>query len=129
VVIAANASKELDSKDCMTRDADQLSRTYSYDIRGRVVRTIRRIFDEETEIETTYNEHDDKVSEVRCSRLLTDQIQETCSTPPLSPYVESRHSYQYDACGNWTERVTSCRTNPSGQFEVAVVSRRNLTYY
>jgi hypothetical protein len=43
---------------------------YNYDAQGRVEHTRRRIFSEEQEIETTYNEHGDEESEITRSKQI-----------------------------------------------------------
>lgn len=107
-------------------DAYEVS--YSYDANGRLSHISRRIFNQQEEIETTYNEHGDIDSEITRSA----QIPPADGTPPgsgPSPYSEARYSYQYDEHGNWTERQMSSRSGAQRALQPSTVIKRTLTYY
>ena len=114
--------------DLMGGQSGPYSTTFSYDPQGRVTQTHRRIFNHEEEIETTYNEHGDKATEItRGTQIVVKGPEQHSSGPP--PYSEVRYSYQYDSHGNWTGEIASYRTGPSGTFESSTARRRTLTYY
>ena len=49
---------------------------------------------------------------------------------PEEPIAQhNRSDYQYDAHGNWTERVGSYRIGSQGEFQRSNVERRTITYY
>jgi hypothetical protein len=99
-----------------------------YDSGGRLIHTDRRIFNQEDEIDTTYNEHGDTELEItRSSRPKA----ENAPTAPGSPssYSETRYSYQYDQHGNWTEKTVSYRSSSDAAFQSSTVIKRSLTYY
>jgi YD repeat-containing protein len=98
---------------------------YNYDVQGRLIQTRRRVFNHEDVVETIYNEHGDKASEITRSKRTGDANDQ--AGPP--PYSEVRYSYQYDEHGNWTEETVSYRSNPDGVFESSPGRQRTLTYY
>lgn len=102
--------------------------SYAYDAQGRVSHTSRRIFNQQHEIDTTYNEHGDVDSEITRSTEIP-----TADGMPRhagrSPYSEVRYSYQYDEHGNWTEKTTAYRSNPDENFQSPSTIKRTLTYY
>jgi YD repeat-containing protein len=93
---------------------------YSYDAQGRITQTLRRIFNREDKIETSYNEQGDVASEITRS---------TQSDSQNDTYSEARYSYQYDGHGNWTEKIVSYSSTPGGSAEGSDKSRRTLTYF
>jgi hypothetical protein len=105
------------------------SLSHSYDTRGRVNRTTRRIVDREEEIETTFNEHGDVESEITRSTRLGEEKDPTSAAPELLPYSEVRYSYQYDQRANWIEQEVSYRSNPEGAFQPSTAVKRAITYY
>ena len=113
----------------MGGQAEPFSTAFSYDAQGRVKQTRRRIFNEEEEIETTYNEHGDKATEITRSTLIGGDNEPSAADRGLPRYSEVRHSYQYDDHGNWTEEIVSYRSSPSGAFESSSGRRRTLAYY
>jgi hypothetical protein len=102
---------------------------YRYDAEGRVRQTHRRIFNEEHAIETTYNEHGDKATEVTRTRPIGIQTEQSTPGAKLPAYSEVRYLYQYGQHGNWTEELVSFRSSPDGAFESSTRRRRSLTYY
>jgi hypothetical protein len=102
---------------------------YNYDAQGRVEHTRRRIFNQEQEIETTYNEHGDEASEITRSKQIGRDGEQSASGAKLPTYSEVRYSYQYDHHGNWTEKLVSYRSSPDGTFKSSTKRLRSLTYY
>ncbi len=103
--------------------------SYGYDTHGRVSHTNRRIFNEQQEIETTYNEHGDVESEITRSKRLVRETHPNNPAAGLLSYSKVRYSYEYDHCENWIERSTSYRSTPDAAFQSSTVIRRTLTYY
>jgi hypothetical protein len=102
---------------------------YGYDSQGRKIHTSQRIFNQEIEIETTYNEHGDVDSEITRSTRPGAENDQTGPAPVVSEYSEVRYAYQYDQHGNWTERAISCRSGSDGTFQMPTTTRRTFTYY
>jgi YD repeat-containing protein len=103
--------------------------SYSYDDHGRVNHMNRRIFSQEQEIETTYNDHGDTASEVTRSAGSAAKTDPATPVAGLPPYSEVRYSYQYDQYGNWIEKAVSSRWSPDGAFESSPSTSRTLRYY
>jgi YD repeat-containing protein len=103
--------------------------SYGYDSLGRVNHTNRRIFSQEQEIETTYNEHGDTASEITRSSRSAAKTDRATPAAGLPPYSEVLYSYQYDQHGNWIEKAVSSRWAADGAFESSPPTRRKLTYY
>lgn len=99
-----------------------------YDSAGRLIHTDRRMFNLEDEIDTTYNDHGDKESEITLS-MRTGSENASQTENSLSPYSETRYSYRYDERGNWTERITEYRPGSDAAFQPSMVIKRSLTYY
>jgi hypothetical protein len=102
--------------------------SYAYDVHGRLSHTSRRIFNQQDEIDTTYNDHGDVDSEITRST----EIPNADGMPPdagRSPYSEVRYSYQYDEHANWTEKTTAYRSSPDENFQSSSRIKRTLTYY
>jgi len=102
--------------------------SYSYDAHGRVSHTSRRIFNQQEEIDTTYNDQGDVESEITRSTQ-TPAADGSPSIPAQPPYSEVRYSYQYDDHGNWTEKTTSYRSSADEDFQSPSTVKRALTYY
>jgi hypothetical protein len=112
----------------MKGQAGPYSVSNRYDSGGRLIHTDRRIFNQEDEIDTTYNEHGDTESEItRSTRPETEN--EPTAPGPSSSYSEARYSYQYDQHGNWTEKTVSYRSSSDAAFQSSTVIKRSLTYY
>jgi YD repeat-containing protein len=103
--------------------------SYGYDAHGRVSHTDRRIFNQQQEIETAYNEHGDVESEITRSKRLVRETHPNNPAAGLLSYSKVRYSYEYDHCENWIERSTSYRSTPDAAFQSSTVIRRTLTYY
>jgi hypothetical protein len=101
--------------------------SYAYD-HGRRSHTSRRIFNQQDEIDTTYNDHGDTDSEITRSTQ-TPSVDGTPPDPAASPYSEVRYSYQYDEQGNWTQKTTAYRSSPDENFQSSSTIKRTLTYY
>jgi hypothetical protein len=102
--------------------------SYSYDAHGRVSHTSRRIYNQQEEIDATYNDHGDVESEVTRST----QMPAADGSPPSPgrpPYSEVRYSYQYDDHGNWTEKTASYRSSADEDFQSSSTVKRTVTYY
>jgi hypothetical protein len=113
----------------MVGQSGPYSVSFGYDSHGRVHRANRRIFNEEQEIETTYNEHGDTASEITRSTRLVAQTDPT--TPAAGPpsYSEVRYSHKYDHRENWVEQSLSYRSSPDASFQSSTGIKRTLTYY
>jgi len=101
---------------------------YAYDVHGRVSHTSRRIFNQQDEIDTTYNDHGDVDSEITRST----EIPSADGIPPdagPSAYSEVRYSYRYDEHGNWIEKTTAYRLRRDEEFQSPSTIKRTLTYY
>ena len=113
----------------MAGQSGPYSVSYHYDTYGRVNHTTRRVFNDEEEIETTYNEHGDTESEITRSTRLTAEADPSTPAPSLPSYSEVRYSYQYDQHENWTEKAVLYRTSSGGTFQSSTVNKRTLAYY
>jgi YD repeat-containing protein len=113
----------------MVGQSGPYSVSYRYDTQGRVNHTNRRIFNNEVEIGTTYNEHGDTESEITRSTRLDVETDPTTPAPSLPSYSEVGYSYQYDQRENWTEKAVSYRSSPGGTFQSSTVIKRTLAYY
>jgi hypothetical protein len=103
--------------------------SHLYDAQGREVQKVQRMFHDVEATESLYNEHGDKSAEItRGSKLGGDEDEKA-----QPAYSEVRFSYQYDARGNWTEKVTTrCSapcSGPNGAFEAQSATRRTLTFF
>jgi hypothetical protein len=103
--------------------------SYRYDTHGRVHHTSRRIFNQEQEIETIYNERGDIETEITRDLRLGRETDPTTPAPSLPSYSEIRYSYQYDEHDNWIEQAMSSRFSPDAAFQSSTVTKRKLTYY
>jgi YD repeat-containing protein len=103
--------------------------SYGYDSHGRVSHTSRRIFNQQQEIETTYNEHGDVESEITRSTRLVGETDPRTPSAGLPDYSEVRYSYKYDHHENWIEQSISYRPSPEAAFQSSTVIKRVLTYY
>ena len=95
--------------------------SYTYDTKGRINHTSRRVFDHEDKIDTTYNEQGDTESEIARSTRSAGKGDPT--------YSEVRYSYQYDQYDNWVEQTISYCSSPDGAFQSSTVIKRTLAYY
>jgi len=116
-------------KNLMSGQAGMSSVSNEYDEQGRVKQKTERFFNQVNTIDTTYNEHGDKVVEITRSTEIGSEKEQSASRPGLPSYSEVRYSYQYDDHCNWTEEVVSYRHSAEGAFESSSARRRTLTYY
>ena len=112
----------------MAGQGETYSVSYRYDSGGHLIHTSRRIFNQEDEIETTYNEHGDMESEITRSTRLGAENDSTTAASAAS-YSEVRYSYQYDQHGNWTEKAVSYRSSSDAALQSSTLIKRSLTYY
>lgn len=107
-------SERLESMTELTAFEDRtvLVATYAYDEKGRqneIVRRLGQLAEDRTTLR--YDDFDNPVEQV-C-------VDGSCV----------RFEYQYDACGNWTERVAWARTGPGTDERRSSIERRTITYY
>jgi hypothetical protein len=107
--------------------------TYVYDEKGRVVerktssgslgeeRTATRYDEYDNPIEQTGENHEREVG--------VDEHGELHTTSERSHTQHTRFDYQYDAEGNWTERVVWSRLEPNPNFQRSNLKRRGISYY
>jgi len=112
----------------MGGQAGTYSVSYRYDPSGRLIHTSRRIFNQEDEVESTYNEHGDVTSEITQSARLAGEY-ESASAPSSASYSEVQYFYEYDQHGNWTAKTTSYRSSCDAAFQSSTVQKRSVTYY
>jgi len=111
-----------------------LSRTtYAYDQRGRrVERRTRMGTLGENRTTFRYDDYDNPVEETTEDRSREVNIDENGIEEVTAETVQRQHArfeYQYDAQGNWTERVVLSRAEPNPDFRRENVERRNIAYY
>ena len=111
----------------MGGESEAYSVHYRYDGDGRLTHTVRRIYSQEDEIETNYNDRGDVESEITRSRRLAKEA-ETTPDPRLPSTSEVRYGYQYDPQGNWIEKTASYGSSPDAAFQSSTV-KRTLTYW
>jgi YD repeat-containing protein len=131
ILKASGASREelhAHLRKLMGGQAGPFSIAWSYDERGRITETLRRIFNQQDTINTTYNNHGDKEVEITRSKQIGGDEQSQ-PRPGLPSYSEIRYSYEYDDRGNWTKETMSYRSNTEDTFESSPPRLRTLTYY
>ncbi len=78
-----------------------------------------------------YDDFDNPVEEVRSDASremrMDDGVVKTEEKPPHVQHV--RYQYQYDASGNWTERVVWQRMEPNIDERPSNLERRTIDYY
>src|SRR6266487_590192 len=90
--------------------------TYAYDEKGHRTETVRRMGTlSEERVSVRYDDFDNPVEEVRSDvsreMRMDDGVVKTEDKPSHVQHV--RFEYQYDAHGNWTERIVSHRLEPN----------------
>jgi YD repeat-containing protein len=104
------------------------SESYTYDHNGRIKQMLRRIFNEIETIETSYNEHGDKASEIASIKKASETEQGT--QPSGRPqYSEAHFVREYDGHGNWTKETLLHRSSPDAEFQKTSERRRTLSYH
>ena len=116
--------------------------SYKYDSEGRVIEkriTGGAFGDELTTIH--YNDHGDIANEQTTTTPTPESSTEYGmdeaghmspvgkSKPPEPSQTEVRYQYEYDSHGNWTQKATSHRSAPNGDFQTTVIAHRTLTYW
>jgi hypothetical protein len=139
---AAEKLKEASEEDRAKFDAliaaafpDQtITRTsYEYDEKGRrvsVTRSMGAMGD--TRTTSSYDAHDNVVEEVSESRqhvVSIDDDRNAVEKDEKAFSSRTRFEYQYDAKGNWTERIVSAANDPDGDFRRSNVEWREITYW
>ena len=82
--------------------------TYTYDDRGNAVDEVTVSGQREMQVDETGNEH------------FGNETSETSS---------AHYDYQYDAHGNWIERITSSAAQNSSALQRSNIERRQISYY
>ena len=82
--------------------------TYTYDDRGNAVEEVTVSVHREMQVDETGNEH------------FANETSETSS---------AHYDYQYDAHGNWIERITSSAAQNSSASQRSNIERRQISYY
>lgn len=106
--------------------------TYEYDEKGRRVETIRLMGKlSEERVTVRYDDFDNPVEEVRSdvSRDMRMDDGAVKSEERPSHVQHVRLEYQYDAHGNWTERIVWQRMEPNTDERPSNVERRTILYY
>jgi len=105
--------------------------TYAYDEKGRRIETVRRMGKlSEERVTVRYDDLDNPVEEVRSDAhremRMDDGVVKSEERPSLVQHV--RFEYQYDAYGNWTERIVWQRMEPDIDERPSNVERRTIAY-
>lgn len=109
------------------------STTYAYDQKGRLLeRTIRMGSLSEERTTFRYDDHHNPIDEIsenhgRAMDIDDDGVVHAKEEEPRVQHA--RFDYQYDAHGNWTERVVWNRTGSQPDFQRSNIERRTITYY
>jgi hypothetical protein len=137
------AVKELENAPEGTREAmaaalaklfgTQRCTTYSYDGKGRLQERRMRM-GELADHRTTYRYDDrdrliEESTEHSSRRMRMDGAGNVLPTKETSKVQHMRFEYEYDAQGNWTERVVWLRPEPNPNFERSNATRREIGYY
>jgi YD repeat-containing protein len=109
------------------------STTYAYDRHGRVLeRTERMGTLSETRTTYRYDDRDNPIEEIEEAQnreLGVDADGTPRARNESARRHDRRYEYQYDAEGNWTERIVSGRIEPNAIFQRSALERRQITYY
>jgi YD repeat-containing protein len=106
--------------------------TYAYDEKGRRVESIRRMGKlSEERVTVRYDEFDNRVEEVRVDvshdMRMEDGVVKSEDQPSRTQHA--RFEYQYDAHGNWTDRIVWQRLEPNTDERRSNIERRMIAYY
>jgi hypothetical protein len=106
--------------------------TYAYDEKGRRVETVRRMGTlSEERVTVRYDDFGNPVKEIRSDAnremRMDDGVVKTEERP--SHVQHTKFEYQYDAHGNWTERIVSQRLEPNADERPSNIERRTIAYY
>ena len=113
----------------MGGQAGPYSVRYTYDERGQIKQTLRRIFNREQDVETSYTEHGDVSGEITREKQIGGETESDDPSPRPPSYSEVRYAYEYDVHDNWTRQTLSYRSSADGAFESSTETRRTLSYY
>jgi hypothetical protein len=113
-------------------DSPSFLTTHAYDGKGRRIETIRRMGKvSEERVTVRYDDFDNPIEQrsVDLSRdiQLDDGVVKSEERPALVQHA--RFEYQYDAYGNWTERIISQRTEPDADERPSNIERRTIAYH
>lgn len=106
--------------------------TYAYDEKGRLIERVRRMGQLSEERATFhYDDQDNPVEEVsedlsRGMRIADGVVK---IEDEQARVQHARFDYQYDAYGNWTERVAWQRIGPDSDYRRSNIECRTITYY
>ena len=109
------------------------STEYRYDATGRLVeRTLRMGTLSEDTTTYEYADHEHPIAETSRSRshsVDADEDGAVVTGDDETTIGHNRFDYQFDASGNWTERVCSWRAHLEPVFHRSNIERRTITYY
>jgi YD repeat-containing protein len=106
--------------------------TYTYDEKGRRIESVRRMGAlSEERVSVRYDDFDNPVEEVRSemSREMRMDNGAVKSEEQRSHVQHVAFEYQYDAYGNWIERMVRQRTEPNLDERPSHIERRTIDYY
>jgi YD repeat-containing protein len=106
--------------------------TYAYDEKGRRIESVRRMGKlSEERVTVRYDDFDNPVEQVDLDvsrdMRMEDGAVKSEEKPPHVQHV--RFEYQYDAHGNWTERIVLQRMEPNTDERPSSVERRTIAYH
>ena len=108
---------------------------HQYDARGRRIETRSSMWSLGQNRKTmAYNDHGDQIEEIseHDDREYNIDDEGRVSESPGNPAAsrsEARFKYDYDAQGNWIEKVVEGRGGTAPEYSVSSIERRTLTYY
>jgi hypothetical protein len=105
---------------------------YAYDPQGRLVERVVRmgtLSEERTTFQ--YDEHDNPIAESVENRDREMGIHDGAIVSNDQEPRAQHHRFdcEYDACGNWTERIVWTRIGSQPEFGRSNIERRTITYY
>jgi hypothetical protein len=109
-----------------------LSVSFTYDGTGRLLEEVRRMGTLMERVTThRYDARGALVEETSVERShgVDGDGPDFRETPEQRHEQRTRFEYQYDAQGNWTERVTWSQGDANPEFQRSAVERRAFTYY
>jgi YD repeat-containing protein len=109
-----------------------------YDAAGRLIERTSRfgpMFEERTTYE--YGDHEEATMETLVEEtsagwsrsMNSDDGGAVVQAEKETSVSQSRFEHQYDAQGNWTERIIACRSGMNGPFRPSQIERRVITYH
>ncbi len=114
--------------------ADAFSKTtYTYDEKGRLQErntSLLSLGGHRTTFQ--YDEHDNPIETTTREDSREKGIDEHGELRIIERSFQKQHirfQYQYDAWGNWTERIVLCRLGAKDDFQRANIERREITYW